>query len=342
MKIWIDILTPKQLLFAEIIIKKLGKKHNFLCTSRRYGEVLKLAKIRNFDLNFIGKYGGETKEGKFFASVERSRILSKKIKQFSPELILSFCSPEAARISFGLGIRHIAFCDSPHAEAVMKLTLPLINKLLIPKIIPKNEFVKYGINPKNIITYNTIDASVIIQRKTLEEKPLPFRDNLRKNILIRLEEEESSYAKKSNTSKIILHEIMKDFPKENVVVLARYPKQIQKIKKVVNKNVKIIGMSYDGKFLLKNTDIFIGSGGTMVAEAALLGIPTISYNAVPNRIEKYLVKMSLVKRTENAHNISSAVRKILATQSKNNTTKIKNLQKMRYDPIQKLIEVINE
>ena len=342
MKIWIDILTPKQLLFAEIIIKKLGKKHNFLCTSRRYGEVLKLAKIRNFDLNFIGKYGGETKEGKFFASVERSRILSKKIKQFSPELILSFCSPEAARISFGLGIRHIAFCDSPHAEAVMKLTLPLINKLLIPKIIPKNEFVKYGINPKNIITYNTIDASVIIQRKTLEEKPLPFRDNLRKNILIRLEEEESSYAKKSNTSKIILHEIIKDFPKENVVVLARYPKQIQKIKKVVNKNVKIIGMSYDGKFLLKNTDIFIGSGGTMVAEAALLGIPTISYNAVPNRIEKYLVKMSLVKRTENAHNISSAVRKILATQSKNNTTKIKNLQKMRYDPIQKLIEVINE
>ena len=55
-------------------------------------------------------------------------------------------------------------------------------------------------------------------------------------------------------------------------------------------NVKIIGMSYDGKFLLKNTDVFIGSGGTMVAEAALLGIPTISYNAVPNRIEKYLVK----------------------------------------------------
>ena len=342
MKIWIDILTPKQLLFSEVIIKKLGKKYNFLCTSRRYEEVSKLAKIRNFDLKFIGKYGGGTKEGKFFAGVERIRILSNKIKQFSPDLVLSFCSPEAARISFGFGIRHIAFCDSPHAEAVMRLTLPLIDKLLIPKIIPKNEFVKYGINPENIIPYNTIDASVLIQRKIVEEKRLPFRVNSRKNILVRLEEEESAYAKKSNQSKIILQKVVKDFPKENIVVLARYPKQIQKIKKIASENVRILGMVYDGKLLLKNADIFIGSGGTMVAEAAILGIPTISYNAVPNRIEKYLVKMALVKRIENADNIPNALRKILVEPSKKNTAKIKSLQKMRYDPIQKLIEVINE
>ena len=342
MKIWIDILTPKQLLFSEVIIKKLGKKHDFLCTSRRYEEVSKLAKIRNFDLKFVGKYGGGTKEGKFFAGVERIRILSNKIKQFSPDLVLSFCSPEAARISFGFGIRHIAFCDSPHAEAVMRLTLPLIDKLLIPKIIPKNEFVKYGINPENIIPYNTIDASVLIQRKIVEEKRLPFRVNSRKNILVRLEEEESAYAKKSNQSKIILQKVVKDFPKENIVVLARYPKQIQKIKKIASENVRILGMVYDGKLLLKNADIFIGSGGTMVAEAAILGIPTISYNAVPNRIEKYLVKMALVKRIENADDIPNALRKILVEPSKKNTAKIKSLQKMRYDPIQKLIEVINE
>ena len=59
--------------------------------------------------------------------------LSRKIKAFSPDITISFCSPEAARISFGLGIKHVAFCDSPHADAVMRLTLPLIQKLLIPK-----------------------------------------------------------------------------------------------------------------------------------------------------------------------------------------------------------------
>ena len=67
-------------------------------------------------------------------------------------MVVSFCSPETARISFGLGIKHIAFSDTPHADAVMQLTVPLIQKLLIPQIIPKNEFVKYGINKK----YHTI------------------------------------------------------------------------------------------------------------------------------------------------------------------------------------------
>ena len=68
--------------------------------------------------------------------------LSRKIERFLPDIAISFCSPEAARISFGFGIKHIAFCDSPHANAVMRLTLPLIQKLLIPSPIPKKEFFK--------------------------------------------------------------------------------------------------------------------------------------------------------------------------------------------------------
>ncbi len=116
MKIWIDILTPKQLLFSESIIGKLGKKHGILCTSRVYGEVTKLAKIRDFDLVFVGKHGGSDKKAKLGASIDRKEKLIRKIKMFSPDITISFCSPEAARISFGLGIKHIAFCDSPYAD----------------------------------------------------------------------------------------------------------------------------------------------------------------------------------------------------------------------------------
>ena len=71
MKIWIDILTPKQLLFSEPIVEKLGKKHDLLCTSREYDEVSKLAKIRDFDLVFVGKHGGGDRETKLKASIDR-------------------------------------------------------------------------------------------------------------------------------------------------------------------------------------------------------------------------------------------------------------------------------
>jgi len=296
LKIWIDILTPKQLLFSEPIVERLGKKHNILCTSRKYEEVSKLAKIRHFDLVFVGKHGGGNKKNKLKASIERIDKLSKKIQKFEPEVVISFGSPEAARISFGLGIKHIMFCDSPHANAVMRLTLPLIQKLLIPYVIPKKEFSKYGINEKDIVQYKAIDAVVTMQREINEKIVSPFKNNNKKNILIRIEEEEASYTSKSNKIIPIIQKIVNDFKGENIVVLGRYTKQIVNLQKVIDSKVKIVKMSFDGKYLLNNTDIFIGSGGTMTAESALMGIPTISYNAVPNIVENFLVKKHLVKR----------------------------------------------
>ncbi len=342
MKIWIDILTPKQLLFSESIIEKLGKKHDILCTSREYEEVTKLAKIRNFDLIFVGKHGGVDKKAKLQASIDRMEKLSRKIKIFSPDITISFCSPEAARISFGLGIKHVAFCDSPHANAVMRLTLPLIQKLLIPNTIPKNEFSKYGIDKKNIISYNAIDAVVTTKRKINEKVVLPFKDKKRKNILIRAEEEEAAYALKSSKIIPIIKEIVKKYDKENIVILCRYTKQIQNLQKRFGKKAKIIKMSFDGKHLLNNTDVFIGSGGTMTAESALLGIPTISYNAVPNIIENYLVKKYLIKRERNPVKICNQIKKIFTTSNKEHEKRVKKIVAEMEDPIQKLVKVIKQ
>ncbi len=342
MKIWIDILTPKQLLFFEQIIKKLGKKHEFLCTSRIYREVTKLAKIRDFDLVFVGKHGGGDKKAKLEASTDRMGKLSGKIKVFSPDITISFCSPEAARISFGLGIRHVAFCDSPHADAVMRLTLPFIQKLLIPNTIPKNEFSKYGINKKNIISYKAIDAFVTIKRKINQEASLPFKDNKRKNILIRVEEKEASYISKSSKTIPIIKQVVKEFSKENIVILGRYTKQIQNLQKKFGNKAKIVEMLFDGKHLLNNTDVFIGSGGTMTAESALLGIPTISYNAVPNFIESYLVKKHLVKRETNPVKICNIIKKSFTTSNREHQKRVKKITVKMEDPFQKLMNVIKQ
>jgi len=340
LKIWIDILTPKQLLFSEPIIEKLRKKHDLLCTSRDYDEVIKLAKIRDFDLIIVGRHGGNDKKSKLMASIYRMEKLSRKIKTFSPDLAISYCSPEAARISFGLGIKHIAFCDSPHANAVMRLTLPLIQKLLIPVVIPKSEFSKYGIDKKNIITYKAIDAVVTIKRKINQKELLPFKDNKRKNILIRIEEEEASYTSKSSKIIPIIKKIVNQYNNENIVILGRYTKQIQNLQKIFGKKVKIVKMSFDGKHLLNNTDIFIGSGGTMTAESALMGIPTISYNAIPNIIENFLVKKQLVKREVNVEKISNYIKKTFESTNKINQKRAKKIVGEMEDPIEKLLKVI--
>ena len=327
-------------MFSEPIIEKLRKKHDLLCTSRDYDEVIKLAKIRDFDLIIVGRHGGSDKKSKLMASIDRMEKLSRKIKAFSPDLVISYCSPEAARISFGLGIKHIAFCDSPHASAVMRLTLPLIQKLLIPFVIPKSEFSKYGIDKKNIITYKAIDAVVTIKRKINQNESLPFKDNRKKNILIRIEEEEASYTTKSSKIIPIIKKIVNQYNNENIVILGRYTKQIQNLQKIFGKKVKIVKMSFDGKHLLNNTDIFIGSGGTMTAESALMGIPTISYNAIPNIIENFLVKKQLVKREVNVEKISNYIKKTFESTNKINQKRAKKIVGEMEDPIEKLLKVI--
>ena len=340
MKIWIDILTPKQLLFSEPIIEKLGQKHDILCTSRQYNEVTKLAKIRHFDLIFVGKHGGGDKKSKLKASIERIEKLSKKIKKFGPDVVISFGSPEAARISFGLGIKHIMFCDSPHANAVMRLTLPLIQKLLIPYVIPKKEFSKFGINEKDIVQYKAIDAVVTMQRKINQNIISPFKNNNKKNILIRVEEEEAAYTSKSSKIIPIIKKIANDYKDENIIVLGRYTQQIINLQKIMGKKIKVIKMSFDGKYLLNDTDVFIGSGGTMTAESALMGIPTISYNAVPNIIENFLVKKSLVKRETNPKKVSNEIKRIFARKNDQNQKRAKKVVKQMEDPIEKLIKII--
>ena len=296
MKIWFDILTPKQLLFFEPIIQRLKRNHTVLCTSRKYNQVTDLAKIRKQKLVIIGKYGGAKKHDKLDASLSRSKLLVKKISKFLPDITLSSCSPEAARVSYGLSIPHICFSDSPHATAVMKLSLPYANKLLIPWIIPKSDFKNMGIESKNIIQYKTIDAAQITKQKVFLDCGIDINSKTRKTILIRPPEDEASYSSKQSDIVYIIKKIKKDHPRWPITVLTRYKKQAELLKKKFSKSVRIVSKVVDGRKLLLDSDVFVGSGGTMTAESALLGVPTISYNAIPNRIEDYLVSKKIVAR----------------------------------------------
>jgi len=126
------------------------------------------------------------------------------------------------------------------------------------------------------------------------------------------------------------------------VILGRYEKQIENIQKIINKKAKVVKMSFDGKHLLNNTDVFIGSGGTMTAESALMGIPTISYNAVPNIIENFLVKKKLIWRETNPDKISGKINKIFTSSNKKNQKRAKKIVEQMEDPIQTLKKIIKE
>ena len=328
-------------MFFEYFIQKFRKQHKIISTSRRYEQVNGIRKFGTINPIIIGKHGGKNNVDKLLASLDRTRLLTKKIEKTKPDLLVSFCSPEASRVAYGLGIPHIAFSDSPHAKAVMKLSLPYVTKLLTPWIIPKSDFKEFGINQRNIIQYRAIDAGIIIRNHKKRERK---RVDNKKTILIRPEESEAAYVNKKSITKKIVKKIVTEFPNEEKIVLSRYKEQTMDLKKTFGREIKIFSKPVSGQEILSHIDCFIGSGGTMTAEAGLLGIPTISLNVVPNRIEDYLVKNKIVFRSENPNRISREVFQVLNNNSiiKKRKQRANKLVASFEDPYQVLLRTIRE
>jgi len=321
------------------MIKRIKRNHTVLCTSRDYDQVTQLAKIRNLKLVIVGKHGGSKRHDKLNASLRRAKLLSTRIKEFSPDITISFCSPEAARVSYGLNIDHICFSDSPHANAVMRLVIPLVQKLLIPWIIPKKEFTKFGINIKDIISYRAIDAAIIAKRKGSKNSKKLVKSK-RKVILVRVEEEYASYSTKKRPAIPIIKEIIKNFSDQEIIVMGRYTSQARHLDQTFGKKIRVLNKIVDSKTLLENASVFVGSGGTMTAESALLGIPTISYNAVPNIIEAYLVRKKLVIRETNPKQVVISIRKILGSSNLEIKKKSKKMLNSMEDPYPILVKTM--
>ena len=156
-----------------------------------------------------------------------------------------------------------------------------------------------------------------------------------------MEEDQAAYSSK-NTKKtiVIIKNIIKEFREENILVLGRYGSQIRFLKKTFRNKIKILNKVIDGKALLTSVDVFVGSGGTMTAESALLGIPTISYNAIPNFIENYLVKNKLVKRETNPKQLVHSIRKFINSSNIEHKKRAKKALNSMEDPYPKLVRAI--
>lgn len=337
-------LTPKQVNFFKPVVDELEKrKHKVFCTSRRYREVEQLAKLKGMNIQTVGEHGGESLHGKLVASATRVRELTDEVEKFNPDVLTSFSSPEAARVAFGLKIKHVGFNDSPHAEAVCRLSIPLMSKLMCPWIIPAREFTKYGISKKSIIHYRALDPAIWLKHSKPEHVDLGL-DSDKKTITFRLEESKAAYQNTNTISYGLLDALIKNFNDCNIVVLGRYSDQVTELKDRCGGNAIVMDHVVDGTSLLTETDIFVGSGGTMNCEASLLGIPNISYNMQNIAVNRFLAGKGVSYSCTSVDDAIKLVRKMLKNENirKSIEKKGKRLLAQMEDPKNKIVKVLEQ
>lgn len=296
---WIDILTPKQILFFKPLKDKLETAgFEVLATSRRYRELEPIARMQGMDLVYVGERGGATKADQLAAATRRQAEIAPKIKRFAPQVSVSVASGVCARVSFGLGIKHVAVNDSPHSEVAGRLSLPLTHHLFCPWVIPYGAWAKFGIARSKITRYHALDPAAWLKRKA-RRGPVPRLSRKRKTVVVRLEESYAPYMLGTERSwnDVVLRSISESVTDANLVALCRYGDQLRDVRKKFGDRFVVPEEVVDGRSLLRVTDVFIGMGGTMTAESALMGVPTMSAFQGSLYTEDYLVSVGLVRKT---------------------------------------------
>ncbi len=345
--VWIDILTPKQGNLFSVLSKRLVKQgHKPILTTRLYREVNQLLEARRLRASIIGKHGGASIEEKLEASVEREGKLARFVGRSKPDLALSFSSPEAARVAFGLGVPHLCISDSPHAVAVSRLAIPLSERLFTPAVIPKKEWIGYGISADKIVQYDALDP-IIWLRHLKPDRRILIEDGMRSKrriVTVRLEESSAAYLLAKKRKKLLntveaIKELLRIKLEADIVALPRYDYQAQ-ILREFKPAVVVPKTLVNGPNLLSFSSVFIGGGGTMTAEAAMLGIPSIScFPEKPTIIEEYLISSGLVVRETDPVRIAERAMKMLEdeTYRRRIRDKAEGFVKRMEDPIEVIL-----
>jgi len=350
MKVFIDILTPKQCMMFTKLSERLRKNgHQVFEVTREYKEVVELLSLKGIKAQVVGRHGGDTLEGKLKASAQRTLELASTMQEFRPDVAVSFASPETSRVAFGLGVPHVYLNDSPHAEAVARLTVPLATVLLTPKIIPKTAWTKFGIAQDRIVQYDALDAWAWLKDFKPDKRILTQLglDKSRPIAVFRTEESFASYLLGKPLRPVLLplvEALLMTKADFQAVMIPRYESQIAFLKEKLGDRVHVCESPIDATSLLSYTAVFVGAGGTMTSEAALLGVPTFScYPDNPSLIEGYLIKKGLVIRETSLKRLKNRVLETLR-----NVGQVRKAQSVRAqaltstfeDPIDVVFEAI--
>ncbi len=286
-KVALDAATPKHAILASILYNELKKRgYEVEVLAREETQTLDLLKLFKIPYLETGKYGGATLEGKLEATIQQEiKILNHFKREGKPDVFWTHGNVSGVRVAYGLGIPIVYNNDTLHNEPVVKLTVPLTTKLVIPEAYKKREWSRYGIDLKEIIRFKGTEEVAWVKNLKINKEEI-FREaevETGKLVVVRGSEHMACYSSKETLN---LRKILRELSREaTVMFLPRYRGE-EKLSEGI-KNVTVPKKTVFAAGFVGAADLVVGSGGTICKEATLQGTPTISFH-FEDAVTKYL------------------------------------------------------
>ena len=275
MKIWFDISnSPQVLLFKDMLEDLRRQGHEILVTSRPLANTIELLDSEKIPHTVVGKHYGKKLSSKLLGYPIRVYRLWQFLRDKQIHLSVSQSSFHAPVVAKLLGVKSIYTNDNEHAIGNIPAFL-FANTILLPQNFKIENHILTTLISKKIIHYPGVKEGIYLWRKSYTKKisHLGKTKNLI-NVYIRPEPSTAQYYKGGEN---FLDEfILQSKEQYNITVLPRNKEQRKHYASSQFKGVSIpeTVLSFDD--IVKDCSVFIGAGGSMTREMALVGIPTLS------------------------------------------------------------------
>lgn len=303
MRVWIDMSnSPHPLLFAPVARELEARGAEVLVTVRDHAQTLPLTSERWPRATLLGSASPGGRSAKLRAIRGRIGECLRWARGARPDVALShnsYAQLVAARLA---GIPAVTAMDYEHQPA-NHLGFRTAGRVLLPEALPTRVVRRQGASPGKVVRYPGLKEQLYLADFTPQADVLASLGIVRRDgeavVLARSAPAGAAYHPNENP---LFAAALGELSRQDgirCVVLARHRHQRAEIERLGLPDTVVPDRAVDGRSLLCEADLFLGAGGTMTREAALLGVPTLSmFAGRPAAVDSWLERRGALRRFE--------------------------------------------
>lgn len=281
-RVWIDLdNSPHVLFFAPLIRRLQGAGTQVLVTARAFSQTEELARSHGIEYTLVGEHQTpRTLVARAAATFVRAYQLQRQVAGFRPHVAASHGSRALVMAAAWRNIPSITFYDYEFASIGLYNRLSRV--VSTPTAIPLSRLQARGLAPQKHLPYPGFKEEVYLagfQPQTTLLSDLNL-DPERLIITVRPPAEWAHYH--SHHSQVLFQSLIERLrrePSAQCLILTRTHAQADAITArygLQDRPFRVLKHAVDGLSLMWHSDAVFSGGGTMVREAAVMGLPVYS------------------------------------------------------------------
>jgi predicted glycosyltransferase len=289
MKIWFDLSNSPHINMFRAMIRDLQRQHEVVMTCRPLANTIELLEMHGLEHTVVGTHYGRSLSKKIYGFPVRIMQLKRFLESKRIDVAISqssFHSPVVARL---LGVRSVYLNDNEHAMGNVP-AFAFANKIMVPEFVSDQSLSRQYARREKVVRYPGVKEGIYLWESCarIQQKRAQRQSGGRRSVFVRPEPWTAQYYKGAHNFLDELLIGMRDAV--DVIVLPRGKDQRDYYRGAKFDGIRVIDRPLDIEELAPQCDLFIGAGGTMTREMAVLGIPTISvYQDALLDVDRYLL-----------------------------------------------------